>query len=83
MFREYCEEVSTARVARGQAAIAENAMRFHTLRHSIATIMESRVDNILHVGHLSIGSTMIYCASNPKLSSKAAHEALPEAFANH
>jgi integrase len=86
MFREYCEKVSVARVALGLAPIAENAMHFHTLRHSIATIMASRVDNIFHVkshlGHVSIGSTMVYCASNPKLSSKAAHEALSEAFSN-
>lgn len=87
MFRACCEKVSAARIARGLAPIAENAMHFHTLRHSIATIMASRVDNIFHVkshlGHVSIGSTMIYCASNPKLSSKAAHEALSQAFANH
>jgi integrase len=82
MFREYCERVSTARVA----PIAQDAMHFHTLRHSIATLMASRVSNISHVkshlGHVLIGSTMIYCASNPKLSSKAAHEALSEAFAH-
>ncbi len=86
MFREYCERVSAARVTRGLAPIADDAMHFHTLRHSIATIMASRVDNIFHVkshlGHVSIGSTMVYCASNPKLSSKAAHEALSQAFAN-
>ena len=53
MFRSYCERVSKARVERGLAPIAENAMHFHSLKHTIATILASRVDNIFIVktGH--------------------------------
>jgi hypothetical protein len=55
-------------------------------RDRVSTPTRPRVDNIFHVksqlGHSCIASTMVYCASNPKLSSKAAHEALSQAFAN-
>jgi hypothetical protein len=39
MFRAYCEQVSTARVAKGLAPIARNAIHFHSIKHSIATIL--------------------------------------------
>src|SRR6266403_3757176 len=46
IFRSFCEQVSQSRVQRGMQPIAENAMHFHSLKHSIATILASRVDNI-------------------------------------
>ena len=49
MFRSFCEQISRSRVSPGLQPIAENVMHFHSLKHSIATILASRVDNIFHV----------------------------------
>jgi integrase len=85
IFRSYCEQVSTARVSRGLQPIAENAMHFHSLKHSIATILASRVDNIFHVkthlGHAAISSTMQYCHPNQKATAVEVKEVLSQAFA--
>ena len=84
MFHDYCEKVSTARVARGLKPIPANAMHFHTLKHSIATILANRVDNIFavknHLGHASISSTMSYCHHDPRATNQKVHEALTGAF---
>ena len=74
MFRSYCEEVSKARVERGLAPIAENAMHFHSIKHTIATILASRVDNIFIVktllGHSAISSTKQYCHPDQKAAAR-------------
>jgi site-specific recombinase XerC len=84
MFHEYCQRVSDARVKRGLKLIPESAMHFHTLKHSIATILASRVSNIFlvksHLGHASIGSTMCYCSPDPRATGDAVHHALMQAF---
>jgi integrase len=41
MFRSLCAQVSQSRVRRGLQPIAANAMHFHSLKHSIATILAS------------------------------------------
>jgi integrase len=58
MFRGYCEQVSNSRAARGLAPLAENALRFHSIKHTIATILASRVDNISlrWLGHAAISA---------------------------
>jgi integrase len=85
MFRSYCEKVSAARVARGLAPIAKNAMHFHSIKHTIATILASRVENIFIVktllGHSAISSTMQYCAPDQKLAAYRAKEVLSQVFA--
>jgi integrase len=85
MFRTYCEQVSAARVAKGLAPIARNAMHFHSIKHSIATILASRVDNIFLVktqlGHAAISSTMHYCHPNQKLAALKSKEVLMQVFA--
>ena len=84
MFRAYCEQVSTARVAKGLVPIARNAMHFHSIKHSIATILASRVDNIFLVktqlGHAAISSTMHYCHPNQKLAAQKSKEVLMQVF---
>jgi len=85
MFREYCEKVSAARVARGLAPIAENAMHFHSIKHTIATILASRVENIFLVktllGHAAISSTMQYCHPDQKAAAIKSREVLSQVFA--
>jgi integrase len=85
MFRNYCERVSDARVAASLAPIAENAMHFHSIKHTLATILASRVDNIFLVktqlGHAAISSTMHYCHPNAKLAANKTKEVLMQAFA--
>ena len=85
MFRLYCEQVSAARVLKGLAPIARNAMHFHSIKHSIATILASRVDNIFLVktqlGHAAISSTMHYCHPNQKLAALKSKEVLMQVFA--
>jgi type 1 fimbriae regulatory protein FimB len=85
MFRAYCEQVSDARVTKGWAPIAANAMHFHSIKHSIATILASRVDNIFLVktqlGHAAISSTMRYCHPNQKLAALKSKEVLMRVFA--
>jgi integrase len=85
MFRAYCEQVSSARVTKGLAPIARNAMHFHSIKHSIATILASRVDNIFLVktqlGHAAISSTMHYCHPNQKLAAQKTKEVLMRVFA--
>jgi type 1 fimbriae regulatory protein FimB len=84
MFRSYCEQVSKARVERGLAPIAENAMHFHSIKHTIATILASRVDNIFIVktllGHSAISSTMQYCHPDQKAASIKSKEVLAQVF---
>jgi site-specific recombinase XerC len=78
-------EEGRARVERGLQPIAANAMHFHSLKHSIAMILASRVDNIhyvkTHLGRAAITSTMQYCHPNQKLTGKAVKAVLFEAFA--
>lgn len=84
MFRAYCEKVSAARVSRGLEPIAENAMHFHALKHSCATILASKVSNIFtvknYLGHASISSTMVYCAPDMKSACIEAKEVFTQAF---
>jgi type 1 fimbriae regulatory protein FimB len=84
MFADYCAKVSDARVARGLAPIAEDARHFHVLKHSLATILASRVDNIFLVktqlGHAAISSTMVYCHPDQKLTAAKTREVLIQAF---
>jgi integrase len=85
MFRSYCEQVSADRVSRGFAPIAQNAMHFHSIKHSIASLLASRVDNIFIVktllGHAAISSTMVYCSPDQKLAASKAKEVLTQVFA--
>jgi hypothetical protein len=57
----------------GMQPIAANAMHFHSLKHSIATILASRVDNIsrvkTHLGHAAISSTIAILPSEPESNS--------------
>src|SRR5271163_5351922 len=46
MYVELLNQVSEARVTRGLNAIPGNCSRFHTLKHSVATIIANRVQNI-------------------------------------
>jgi len=42
MFVELLKKVSDARVARGLHPIPQGCFRFHTLKHSVATIIANR-----------------------------------------
>jgi integrase len=85
MFRRYCEQVSKSRADRGMTPIAKNAMHFHSIKHTIATILASRVDNIFLVktqlGHAAISSTMRYCHPDSKLAAIKSKEVLMQTFA--
>ena len=66
-------------------SIATNAMHFYSLKHSITTILASRVDNIFHVkthlGRAAISSTMQYGHPNQKATAAKVKEILGQAFA--
>jgi integrase len=85
MFADYCERVSADRVSRGLSPIAENARHFHVIKHTLATILASRVDNIFLVktqlGHAAISSTMHYCHPDQKLAAIKSKEVLSQVFA--
>lgn len=71
IFVELLKNVSDARVARGLKRIPQGCFRFHTLKHSVATIIANRVQNIFtlknHLGHASISSSMSYAHPDPGL----------------
>lgn len=85
MFRTYCEQVSADRASRGLQPIPTTAMHFHCLKHSLCSILASRVDNIFlvktQVGHAAISSTMRYCQPDSRLASAKSKEVLMQLFA--
>jgi integrase len=86
MFNDYCARVSEVRVIRGLAPIAENARHFHVIKHTLATLLASRVDNIFLVktqlGHAAISSTMQYCHPDQKLAAAKSREVLTQVFSS-
>jgi site-specific recombinase XerC len=75
----------SCRLCRSGSPIAENAMHFHSIKHTIATILASRVDNIFIVktllGHSAISSTMRYCHPDQKAAAIKSKEVLAQVFA--
>jgi len=84
MFVELLKQVSNARVARGLQPIPKSCFRFHTLKHSVATIIANRVQNIFtlknHLGHASISSSMSYAHPDPRSTAVQVEHALSVAF---
>jgi integrase len=84
MFVELRNNVSDARVARGLHPIPQGCFRFHTLKHSVATIIANRVPNIFtlknHLGHASISSSMSYAHPDPRTTAAQVQHALSNAF---
>ena len=84
MYVDLLNQVSNARVARGLKPIPENCLRFHTLKHSVATIIANRVQNIFtlknHLGHASISSSMSYAHPDPRATAAQVQHALSAAF---
>jgi integrase len=84
MFKELLKQVSDSRVARGLKPIPEHCYRFHTLKHSVATIIANRVQNIFalknHLGHASITSSMSYAHPDPRATATQVQQALSNAF---
>jgi site-specific recombinase XerD len=85
MFRRYCKLVSAARLARGQQAIPEDASRWHSLKHSVATVLAQQGKDLMavkhHLGHASISSTMVYCHPDSRATAQFAQATLAGAFA--
>ena len=84
MFVDFLEKTSKARVARGLLPIPRGCFRFHTLKHSVATILANRVQNIFtlknHLGHASISSLMSYAHPDPRTTAAQVQQALSIAF---
>ena len=84
MFVELLKQVSDARIARGLQPIPASCFRFHTLKHSVATIIANRVQNIFtlknHLGHASISSSMSYAHPDPRSTAAQVQHALSVAF---
>jgi integrase len=84
MFVELLKQVSDARIARGLQPIPESCFRFHILKHSVATIIANRVQNIFtlknHLGHASISSSMSYAHPDPRSTAAQVQHALSVAF---
>lgn len=84
MFVELLEMISNARVARGLNPIPRGCFRFHTLKHSVATIIANRVQNIFtlknHLGHASISSSMSYAHPDSRATAAQVQHALSIAF---
>jgi integrase len=84
MFAELLKQVSDGRVTRGLHPIPKSCFRFHTLKHSVATIIANRVQNIFtlknHLGHSSISSSMAYSHPDPRTTAAQVQHALSIAF---
>jgi integrase len=84
MFVELLTKASVARDARGLKPIPPGCFRFHTLKHSVATIIANRVQNIFtlknHLGHASISSSMSYAHPDPRATAAQVQRALSIAF---
>ena len=84
MFVDLLKQVSYVRVARGLQPIPPSCFRFHTLKHSVATIIANRVQNIFtlknHLGHASISSSMSYAHPDPRTTAAQVQHALSNAF---
>jgi integrase len=84
MFVELLKTVSDSRVARGLQQIPHGCFRFHTLKHSVATIIANRVPNIFtlknHLGHASISSSMSYAHPDSRTTAAQVQHALSNAF---
>ena len=84
MFVELLRKVSDARVVRGLQPIPQGCFRFHTLKHSVATIIANRVQNIFtlknHLGHASISSSMSYAHPDSRATAAQVQHALSIAF---
>src|ERR1700675_513470 len=84
MFVELLKQLSDSRVAHGLQPIPKSCFRFHTLKHSVATIIANRVQNIFtlknHLGHASISSSMSYARSEPRSTAVQVQHALLVAF---
>jgi len=84
MFVELLKELSDTRVTRGLKPIPHGCFRFHTLKHSVATVIANRVQNIFtlknHLGHASISSSMSYAHPDPRTTAAQVQHALSNAF---
>ena len=84
MFVDLLKKVSDARVAHGLNPIPQGCFRFHTLKHSVATIIANRVQNIFtlknHLGHASISSSMSYAHPDSRATAAQVQHALSIAF---
>jgi integrase len=84
MFVGLLKQVSDARIARGLKPIPEHCFRFHVLKHSVATIIANRVQNIFtlknHLGHASITSSMSYAHPDPRATATQVQHVLSSAF---
>ena len=84
MFVDLLGRTSNRRVARGLYPIPQGCFRFHTLKHSVATILANRVQNIFtlknHLGHASISSSMSYAHPDPRTTAAQVQQALSIAF---
>lgn len=85
MFRSYCQQVSASRATRGLPAIPAEAMHWHTLRHSIATILANSDAGIFHaknhLGHAAISSTQIYAHPDARATAMNVKRVLASTFA--
>jgi site-specific recombinase XerC len=85
IFRTYCQQVSDERVGRGLPAIPQEAMHWHTLRHSIATILANSDAGIFHaknhLGHAAISSTQIYAHPDARATAMNVKRVLASTFA--
>lgn len=85
MFRSYCQQVSSARVSRGEQAIPEEAQRFHAIKHTGVTFVAQGSKDLLATkdwaGHASISGTMIYAHPDARQTAQYAQSALGNAFA--
>src|SRR5260370_39579738 len=84
MFVDLRSQVSDVRVARGLKPIPQGCFRFHTLKHSVATTIANRVQNIFtlknHLGHATILSSMSYAHPDPRSTAVQVQHALSVAF---
>jgi integrase len=86
IFREYCEAVSAERVVKGQPAIPEDAMHWHVLRHSVATMIASQPGATVfqvaaHLGHANVQNAQIYWHPDSRANGVHVQKALSSAFA--
>lgn len=85
IFREYCQAVSAERVKNGQPAIPEDAMHFHVMRHSVATLIANQPGATVfqvaaHLGHKNVQNAQIYWHPDDRANGAHVQRALSSAF---
>jgi|HubBroStandDraft_6_1064221.scaffolds.fasta_scaffold02308_11 integrase len=86
MFKKYCREASAQRVEKGFPAIPEEAMHFHTIRHTTGTFISSTPDATVFktaawLGHANVQNAQIYWHPDSRAIGSYVQQSMVRTFA--